>query len=186
MGKSTTAEMFAAAGIPVWDADYVVHQLYEPGGAAVAPIAKMFPKAVQDGAVNRDALKSYISADPAALSKIENIVHPLVAQDRAAFLAKHKHAPLLVFDIPLLFETGAEAWLDGVAVVSVDADTQAKRVLARPGMTQAQFKLILDKQVPDAQKRARADFLIETYSLDETRHNVHSLITKLGGGQQHA
>ena len=180
MGKSTTAQMFRDAGVPVWDADAVVHQLYAKGGAAVPAIEAHFPSAVIDGAVSRDKLKDIIASEPTALGKIEQIVHPLVAADRQAFIADHA-APLLVFDIPLLFETGADGWLTSVLVVTAPAEVQRNRVLGRPGMTAEHLDHILQRQIPDAQKRARADHVIETLTLDGTRAAVQELIGKLTG-----
>lgn len=179
MGKSTTAHMFRELNIPVWDADETVHRLYAKGGAAVAPVAALIPEAVQNGMIHRDAIKAAISADPTLLDRLEKIVHPLVAQDRASFLANHAKDPLVVLDIPLLFETGADAWLDAVLVVTVDAPTQAARVMARPGMTKATFAQILARQTPDAEKRARADHVIETKTLEHTRADVAKLVTAL-------
>lgn len=180
MGKSTTAQMFRDAGVPVWDADATVHRLYAKDGAAVSLIAEIFPDAIIDGAVSRDKLKDIIAADTTALAKIEHIVHPLVAADRQNFIASQT-APLLVFDIPLLFETGADAWLSSVLVVTAPADVQKSRVLARPAMTEAQFDQILRRQMPDADKRTRADHIIETLTLDDTRAAVQELILKLAG-----
>ncbi|MFN3663029.1 dephospho-CoA kinase [Yoonia sp.] len=180
MGKSTTSQMFRDAGVPVWDADATVHRLYAKGGAAVAGIAAVYPDAVVDGAVSRDKLKDIIAVDSAALGKLEHIVHPLVAADRQDFIASHD-APLLVFDIPLLFETSAEDWLSSVLVVTAPLDVQRSRVIARPGMTQAQLDRILRRQMPDAEKRARADHVIETLTLDDTRTAVQELILKLTG-----
>ena len=180
MGKSTTAQMFREAGIPVWDADAVVHAVYANVGAAVAPIAQLFPDAIVDDAVSRDALKQLIADDSSVLQQIEAVVHPLVAQDRQQFLAAND-VPLIVFDIPLLFETGADQWLSSVLVVSVPPDVQKARVLARPGMTEGQFDLILAKQIADTEKRARADHVIATLDLDETKEAVQKLIEKLTG-----
>ena len=178
MGKSTTAKMFQDEGIPVWDADAAVHRLYERGGAAVAQVGAAFPEAVLDGAISREALKKIMAADPSALGRLEKIVHPLVAQDRAAFIAANP-APIVVVDIPLLYETGAEAWLDSVIVVSVSPEAQRARVLARTGMTEAQFQAILSRQMPDEEKRRRADHLIETTTMDEARAKVRALIDEL-------
>ncbi|MBQ2262024.1 MAG: dephospho-CoA kinase [Loktanella sp.] len=180
MGKSTTAQMFRDAGVPVWDADAAVHRLYAYGGAAVQAIAAVYPDAIVDSAVARDKLKDIIASETSALSKIEQLVHPLVASDRQDFIASHE-APLLVFDIPLLFETGADGWLSSVLVVTAPPDVQKARVLARPGMTQAQFDQILHRQMPDAEKRARADHVIETLTLDDTRAAVQELTLKLTG-----
>ncbi|MEL6681674.1 MAG: dephospho-CoA kinase [Pseudomonadota bacterium] len=184
MGKSTTAQMFRDAGIPVWDADATVHKLYSVGGAAVKPISDLYPEATITGAVSRDVLKQVISADPDALKRIEAVVHPLVAEDRKAFMERHDD-PLVVFDIPLLFETGAANWLTSVLVVTVPPDIQKARVMARPGMTETQFDMILAKQMSDAQKRHRADHIIETRDLDGTRQAVQTLIAQLTG-QSHA
>jgi dephospho-CoA kinase len=178
MGKSTTAKMFAEAGIPVWDADAAVARLYDLGGAAVAPMAEAFPDAVRSGKVSKDRLKEIISETPAALRKIEEIVHPLVSEDRKKFI-ETTDAEIVLVDIPLLFETGAERSVDAVVVVSVDAETQRKRVLARAGMTEAHFETILAKQVPDAEKRARADFVIETTSLEAAKSQVQNIVATL-------
>jgi len=179
MGKSTTAQMFADEGIPVWDADRAVHALYAPGGAAVVPVCAAFPTALQGNAVDREALKGAIAVDKSALDKLESIVHPLIAQDRADFVARHATAPLIVLDMPLLFETGADSVVDAVLVVSASPDVQRQRVLARPGMTDTQLSLMLSRQMPDAQKRAKATYLIETKSLEQTRAAVRALIEEL-------
>ena len=181
MGKSTTAAMFRDMNIPVWDADETVHLLYGQGGAAVAPVTALIPDAQHNGMISRDALKRAIAADPSLLDQLEKIVHPLVARDRAAFLENQATAPLVVLDIPLLYETGADAWLDAVLVVTADPETQAARVLARPGMTDAAFTQILARQTPDAEKRARADHVIVTKTLELTRADVAKLITTLTG-----
>ena len=180
MGKSTTAQMFRDEGIPVWDADATVHRLYAKGGAAVPAFAETIPQAVIDGAVDRSVLKRCLADDPALIKTIEAIVHPLVAQDRADFLAAQT-APLVVFDIPLLFETGADAWLDSVLVVTASPDVQKARVLDRGAMDEAMFAQILSHQMPDAEKRARADHVIETLTLDATRAAVRHLIAELTG-----
>ena len=179
MGKSTTATMFRAAGVPVWDADDAVHRLYAKGGAAVGPVAAVLPEAVVDGAIERRRLKAAIANDPAILHRLEKIVHPLVATDRGEFLSAHGDADLVVLDIPLLFETGAEDWLDAVLVVTTDPDTQRARVMARPGMTEALFSQIRARQTPDHEKRARADHVIETKTLEQTRKDVANLIRDL-------
>lgn len=179
MGKSTTAAMFADEGVPVWDADAAVHRLYAKGGAAVSEIAALCPEAVVGDAVDRTRLKDWIARDPVAMTRIEAVVHPLVASDRAAFIADSK-APLVVLDIPLLFETGADTMMDATLVVTAPADIQRSRVLARPGMTDAQFESILSRQMPDAEKRCRATYVIETLTLDETRAAVRNLIARIG------
>lgn len=175
MGKSTTAQMFADEGCAVWDADAAVHRLYAPGGAAVSPLSDRFPKAIEDGAVSRDRLKSIIAADPDALSQIEKIVHPLVAGDRAAFIAS-ADSDIVVLDIPLLFETGADKKMDANVVVSVAADVQRARVLERPGMTEDHFEQILGRQMPDAEKRTRADYIVITDTLDHAREQVADIV----------
>lgn len=179
MGKSTTAAMFAAEGVPVWDADATVHALYARGGAAVPVIAEAFPGAVLDGAVDRAALKRILAADPAALPRLEALVHPFTAAAREAFLAAHADAPLVILDVPLLFETGGQGACDATLVVSAPPELQRERVLQRPGMTPAQLDFILSRQMPDAEKRARADHIIETVTLEATRAAVRALIAKL-------
>ena len=181
MGKSTTSAFLAEAGVPVWDADAAVHRLYAAGGGAVAPLGALFPKAVTDGAIDRAALKAQIMADSTALRRIEAVVHPLVAADRAAFIAAHQDAPLIVLDIPLLFETGAEVQVDGTLVVSAPAEVQRTRVLARPGMTEDHFAAILARQMPDAEKRRRATWVIETTGLESARAAVRQLIDTIRG-----
>lgn len=181
MGKSTTAGFFREEGIPVWDADEAVHCLYEKGGEAAPKIAAVWPKAVHEGQVDRADLKRWIAEEPDALKILEEIVHPLVAKDRAAFLESHKSAGLVVLDIPLLFETGGNAKMDGVLVVSVHADIQRARVLERDTMSPEMFENILARQMPDAEKRKRADFVIETQELEQTRADVKTLIAKLTG-----
>lgn len=175
MGKSTTATMFSDLGVPVWNADDAVHRLYSVGGAAVAPMGAAFPQAIRDGAVDRDALKNIISSDADALPRIEAIVHPLVAEDRADFIAA-QDAQIVLLDIPLLFETGSHTQMDAVVVVSAHADVQRARVLARPGMTEAHFDTIMAKQTPNAEKRARADYVIKTTTLEAARAQVHSCL----------
>ena len=178
MGKSTTAAMFAEAGVPVWDADAAVRRLYAKGGAAAALIAGRFPEAIEDGAVSRDRLRSLIADDPKVLDWVQSIVHPLVAQDRTAFLTDTE-APIVVLDVPLLFEGGADAHCDGVAVVTVDAATQRARVLARGEMTPEQFEMILSRQMPDAEKRVRASWVIVTDTLENARKAVQDILTEI-------
>ncbi|KIC10246.1 dephospho-CoA kinase [Leisingera sp. ANG-M1] len=185
MGKSTTAKLFAAQGCAVWDADAAVHRLYGKGGAAVGPMQAAFPGAIEDGEVSRAVLKQIIGADPDALKRIEAIVHPLVAQDRAAFRAKAQ-SDVLVFDIPLLFETGGNAEMDAVACVSVDAETQQQRVLARGTMTVEQFRHILQKQMPIEDKRARADYVIETDTLEHAEAQVAEILADIRSKLAHA
>lgn len=183
MGKSTAAAMFAELGHPVWDADAAVHRLYAAGGAATGPVGDAFPDAMTQGAVSRETLKNLIAQDKTALNRLESIVHPLVSADRQHFIAQAAEAgaPLVVLDIPLLFETGAEAMLDGVAVVSTDAATQKTRVMARPGMTAETFDLILSRQMPDAEKRKRADWIIPTDTLDGARTAIRALCDDILG-----
>ena len=185
MGKSTTGRMFTDLGHPLWDADAAVHRLYAPGGAAVVPVADAFPGALKQDAIDRAALKAALAADPGALKRLESIVHPLVAADRAAFIdaARADGARIVVLDIPLLFETGGAADMDGVAVVSTDAETQRKRVMARPGMTAETFAMILSRQMPDAEKRARADWVIPTDTLDGARAAVTAICDEILGRQ---
>lgn len=179
MGKSTAAAMFAARSVPVWDADAAVHRLYAPGGAAVQPVGEVFPAAIRDGRVDRSALKSILAADPAALARLESIVHPLVAADRAAFIRDNAAAPIVLVDIPLLFETGSQSQMDGVAVVSTDEETRRARVLARPGMTAETLDLILSRQLPEAEKCARADWIIPSHSLDAAEKAVDAIIADI-------
>ena len=178
MGKSSTARLFADQGCAVWDADAAVHRLYSKEGAAVGPISAVFPNALEHDGISRDRLKEIIGQDPTALKQIEKIVHPLVAQDRVSFIAQAS-SNILVFDIPLLFETGGDAGMDAVAVTSIDADTQKARVMARGTMTEAQFEHILAKQTPDADKRARADYIIETDTPEHAAEQVAAIIADI-------
>ncbi len=164
MGKSETAKMFAKLGIPVYDADAAVHAIYEKGGAAVEPLRAEFPDAIVDDAVDRVKLSKLVLNNKDELKKLESIVHPLVGATQLQFLkdASDAKAPMAVLDIPLLYETGGETRVDAVVVVSAPADVQRARVLERPGMTVEKFEQILAKQVPDAEKRAKADFVVET------------------------
>jgi dephospho-CoA kinase len=180
MGKSTVAAMFRRLGVPVFDADATVHALEAPGGAALGPIAAAFPGAVVNGVLDRTALGTAVFASSERLQVLEAIVHPLVAAARARFLMRTRTRPLVVLDIPLLFERGGAADCDLIAVVSAPADVQRARVLARPGMTLTTLDNILARQVPDADKRARADVVIPTgVSLITTRRAVAKLVTTL-------
>ncbi len=180
MGKSTVAAMFAASGVPVFDADAAVHALQGPGGRLVAAIAAAFPGSTGPGGVDRAKLGAMVLGDTVALKRLEAIVHPAVGAERAAFLAMHADSPIVLFDIPLLFETGGESRVDTVVVVSAPADVQRARVLARPGMTPDKFQAILARQLPDHDKVARADFVVPTGGpLDETRRAVHAIIACL-------
>ena len=177
MGKTTVARMFAEAGVPVFDADAVVHRLQGPGGALVAAIAARFPGVTGTSGIDRAALGGAVLGDKVALRDLEAIVHPAVAAERAAFLARHAAEALVVLDVPLLFETGGDAAVDQVAVVSAAPAVQRERTLARPGMTVAKLDAILARQLPDAEKRARADAVIATdVPLAETRAAVLRLI----------
>ncbi|SFU08934.1 dephospho-CoA kinase [Mesorhizobium sp. YR577] len=180
MGKSTTAKMFADAGVPVHDSDETVHRLY--AGKAAPLVEAAFPGTVKDGVVDRTLLARQVLGDAEALKKIEAIIHPLVRADADAFLARHRAAgaPLAVLDIPLLFETGGRNRVDKVAVVTAPADIQRERVLARPGMTEEKFASILAKQVPDAEKRRLADFIIDTgQDLEVAKKSVEEIIATL-------
>lgn len=180
MGKSTVAGMFAELGVPVFDADAIVRRLQGRGGALVGPIEVAFPGSTGPDGVERDKLGEAVFSDPQALARLEAIVHPAVLAARQAFLIEHAGEALVVFDIPLLFEKGGVEEVDAVLVVSAPAETQRKRVLARPGMTSERFASILELQMPDAEKRARADHVIDTgTSVAETRAAVRALVDKL-------
>lgn len=182
MGKSETAKMFAKLGIPVYDSDAAVHRLYEKGGAAVPAIAKAFPQAVVDGAVDRAALTRAVTAEPARFKELETIVHPLVAREQQTFLeqARAQGAEMVILDIPLLFETGGHDRMDAVVVVSAPADVQRARVLARPGMSVEKLEHIMARQVPDSEKRTRAHFVIETdKGLDHALEQVKNVVAAL-------
>lgn len=182
MGKSTVARMFADAGIPIFDADAAVHHLQGPEGRLVAEIESHFPGTTGAAGVDRTNLAERVLGDAQALQRLESLVHPAVAEERRAFLQKHASAPLVLLDIPLLFEKGGAGQVDKIAVVSAPANVQRARVLARPGMTAEKFARILALQMPDAEKRARADFVIPTGgSLDETRDSVRRIIACLIG-----
>ncbi|HEY5413036.1 MAG TPA: dephospho-CoA kinase [Caulobacteraceae bacterium] len=180
MGKSTTARMFADEGAWVHDADQTVHRLYAQGGEAVGPVSAIFPEAVKKGAVDRQALAAAVAGDPEALKRLEAIVHPLVARSRVAFTdaAREAGAAVVVLDVPLLFETGGDLALDAVVVVSAPAETHRRRVLERPGMTPDRLATLLARQIPDADKRARADFIVETgEGLDRARVQVRQILS---------
>lgn len=185
MGKSTTAKMFVDLGCDLWDADAAVHRLYATGGAAVERIAEIFPDAIVDGAVSRTVLKDIISKDPNALARIEAIVHPLVAQDRAVFAA-NATGSIAVFDIPLLFETGGDKQMDATACVHVRDDVQERRVLERGTMTRDQFLTIRGKQMPSAEKCARANYVIETETLEHAKAQVQDIVNQIRAGQHDA
>jgi len=181
MGKSTTAGFFRARGLPVWDADAAVHRLYGAGGAAVAPIAALCPGAIDENGVSRPRLRDWIARDACAMTRLEQIVHPLVAKDRADFIAAvgRENEPLVVVDVPLLFETGAEAMVDAVLVVTAPPEVQKARVLAREGMTESHFNQILAKQMPDRQKRERADYIIETPTFEAAEQAVERVLADI-------
>jgi dephospho-CoA kinase len=178
MGKSTTAAMFAAQGIPVWDADATVHALYAVGGPAVAIVSELYPDAIKGGAVSRDRLRNMILQDPDVLDTLQAAIHPLVAADRNRFLQDHPNQ-IVLLDIPLLFETGADAQCDGTAVVTVSPDVQQKRVLDRGQMTLAEFDLILARQMSDAEKRKRATWVIETTTIDAAQKAVLQILADI-------
>jgi dephospho-CoA kinase len=182
MGKSETARMFAELGSPVFDADAEVHRLYALGGAAVAPVAEAFPEALLDGAIDRARLSALLLADPARLPRLEAIVHPLVRAAEQHFLdaARQARQPFVILDIPLLFETGRDSAMDRVIVVSTSPEIQRRRALARPGMTEEKFARLLSRQTPDADKRARADFIVETgRGLDDAFDQVQRIVSRL-------
>ncbi len=184
MGKSATAKMFAEAGVPVYDADAAVHALYAPGGQAVDPIGEAFPGVIKDGGVDRTALGQAVLDNAEAMKRLEAIIHPLVGQVQIAWLQARAGdgAPMVVLDIPLLFETGGDARVDVVVVVSAPEDVQRTRVLERPGMTTEKLDAILAKQTPDPEKRARADFIVETdKGFDHARAQVASILKALEG-----
>ena len=180
MGKSTVAAMFADAGVPVFDADAHVRAMQGPAGELLPQIEAAFPGSTGADGVLRETLGAQVFGDPQALARLEAIIHPRVAERRAQFLADHADAPMVLFDIPLLFEKGGADAVDRVIVVSAPAAEQRRRVLARPGMTAEKFEHILSLQLPDAEKRARADHVIDTgLSLAETRAAVEALIADL-------
>ena len=181
MGKSTVAAMFAESGIPTFDADAAVRRLQGPGGRLVPQIEARFPGTTRDGAVDRDALSTAVLGDPDELAALEAIVHPAVHHERTRFIVENGDSPALLFDIPLLFETGGDAAFDKVIVVSAPAELQRHRVMERPGMTNDKLDRILARQMPDAEKRERADFIVDTSgSLSQTRRQVDAILACLG------
>ncbi|HYW16041.1 MAG TPA: dephospho-CoA kinase [Allosphingosinicella sp.] len=183
MGKSTVARMFAEEGVPVFDADAAVHRLQGPDGALVEEIEAHFPGTTGRHGVNRGALAERVLGEPEALRRLEALVHPAVARERESFLSANSAEPLVLLDIPLLFEAGGSERVDRIAVVSAPSEVQRERVLARPGMTEEKFELILARQLPDSDKRARADFVIPTGGpLEETRRAVRRILACLTGG----
>jgi dephospho-CoA kinase len=181
MGKSTVARMFAEAGILLFDADAEVHAMQGPGGALVGSIGARFPGVVRDGVLDRDKLRRRVLDEPAELAALEAIVHPAVKEARERFIARHRDAPALLFEIPLLFETGGDVAFDKIVVVSAPAEVQRARVLSRPGMTPAALDSILARQLPDSDKRARADFVVDTSGdLSTTKAQVAEIIACLG------
>ena len=183
MGKSTTAKLFAEQGVPVNDADQVVHELY--AGSAVAPIENSFPGTARNGVVNRTELSRQLALHPERFKELEAIIHPLVRERERAFLERQQSVgqDIVLLDIPLLFETGAEDRVDVIVVVSCEADLQRQRVLARPGMTAEKFDLILSRQMPDSEKRKRADFIIDTgQGIEEARRQVIQVLNSIRSG----
>ncbi len=182
MGKSTTARMFADEGIPVWDADEAVHRIYAPGGPGAAALAGIAPQAVTaGGGVDRSTLREALAEDPRLLERIEAAIHPLVAQDRKDFVERNAQADVVLLDIPLLFETGADHAVDRIVVVSTDAEEQRARVLSRPGMDEATFESLLARQLPDAEKRARAHHVVRTDDLETARRGVREILDEIRG-----
>ena len=188
MGKSETAKMFAQLGVPVYDADAAVHRLYQQGGAAVAPIEEAFPGVTRDGAVDRAELSKHVTGNPEATQKLTSIVYPLMAGERRKFLEDAADSDIVVFDIPLLFETKGEGAMDAVVVVSAPSHLQRERVLARPGMTEEKFAYLHSRQMPDEEKRAKAHFVVVTdqglaHALDQVRMVVAALKDRLKESQ---
>ncbi len=181
MGKSTVAAMFERAGVPVFDADAVVRKLQGPGGALVRAIEERFPGTTKDGAVDRDALARRVLSDPAELAALEAIVHPAVHHARTRFIVEHGDSPALLFEIPLLFETGGGEAFDKVIVVSAPAEVQRRRVLERPGMSEEKLEALLARQMPDEEKKKRADFVVDTGGdLSTTERQVEQILACLG------
>ena len=179
MGKSTTAQMFADAGLPVWDADAAVSRLYAKNGQGSEALKFLTPSAINDQGVSKNQLKKLIRQDPALLEKIESIIHPLVAKDRRDFIQLNSFAEMVLLDIPLLFENDTQRMMDFVIVVSVSPEVQRQRVMARGTMELSTFEMILSKQMPDEEKRQRADFVIETTSIESARRQVQNILTQI-------
>lgn len=180
MGKSTTAQIFRDFDIPVWDADACVHELYTKDNNAIAEVANAFPNALINGKIDRPALSDYFKTDRSRLKELDAIVHPLVAKKRAEFIQENANQDLIVLDIPLLFEVGRPKEISGVLVVTIDFEIQKSRVMMRPNMTEDWFEMVLSKQIPDAEKQTKADFVIETKSIDHVRSEVKKIIEKVG------
>jgi dephospho-CoA kinase len=182
MGKSHTARLFAEQGIPVFDADAVVHELYRPGGKAVTSIRRLVPEAIVGDAVDRQRLSTAILSDESLLDRLEAAIHPLVREEQAKFIDRERRrkSPIVIIDVPLLFETGHESEFDSIIVVTAPPDIQRQRALARPGMTPEKLDFILARQLPDSEKRARADFLVETGgSPEQARSQVKRIVNLL-------
>lgn len=180
MGKSETAKLFRARGIPVFDSDAAVHALYAKGGEGVNALRVIAPSAIVDEAVDRARLAALVSATPGLLKEVEAVVHPLVRQKQEQFLARNDGAPVAVLDIPLLFETGRDKDVDRIVVVSAPAEVQARRALSRPGMTKEKLDFILSRQVPDGEKRARAHYVVETsISIEDAARQVDHIVDEL-------
>jgi dephospho-CoA kinase len=187
MGKSTTAAMFATEGIPVWDADATVHALYAPHAPASLAVQRMFPDCVApDGSISRPALRAKIAADPSVLDQLTSIVHPLVTENRDHFLAAHTADPIVLLDIPLLFENNLAHLCHGIVVVTASPQVQRARLQARAQMTEAEITLILSRQMPDAEKRARATWIIETTTLESAKAQVKLILTEIREKLAHA
>lgn len=181
MGKTTTANFFKQEGIPVWNADLAVHELYENDGEIIKALRKILPNAIIDDKIDRSVLRAEFSKTPELLSSWESVIHPAVAKHRERFLNTHADADIVVLDIPLIYEKNMQDQFDAVLVVSIDEAEQRRRVLARGTMTEAQFEHILAKQVPDEEKRKKADFVIETKSLSFVDQQVQDLIARIRG-----
>lgn len=188
MGKSTTADMFCQFDIPVWSADKAVHDIYRTDKATIQKITRAFPGSGGQDGINREKLRDILKTDPDLFEQLEAVVHPAVRKHRQVFLdiCKTQGHRLVVLDIPLLYEVGADKDMDGVLVVTATPEEQRRRVLSRKHMTETDFQMILERQMPDAEKQRRADFVIETKSLDYVRQKIHTLIQDLTGGDRHA